>query len=111
MPGFVDCPRCEFRDRPEVCHALAAGVKRLCIQAHSLGREDYARLIRERTLDRPEVSLVESAGNPRWDSYREIELCDFRYSSCGCLSKPAVCRQFGEPTATDLAKCLACVAE
>jgi len=51
MPAFPECLRCEFRDRPETCHSIATGHKRLCELAHELGRDDYARLIREKTLD------------------------------------------------------------
>lgn len=39
-----------------------------------------------------------------------IEACDFRYSSCGCLSKPAQCRQAGYPALVILDDCRRCLA-
>lgn len=64
MPGFPDCPGpCEFRDAPEVCHALASGVKRYCELIHSEGRNDYRELIRARTLGRDPV-VVEVEERP-----------------------------------------------
>lgn len=37
-----------------------------------------------------------------------IELCDFRRSTCGCLSKPARCLAGGYPAIVTLADCQAC---
>jgi hypothetical protein len=91
MPGFTDCPGCEFADRPETCHALATGCTRFCTLIQVLGREDYRGLIHRKTLGLPEPSPP--AATDRLAI--AIELCDFRYSSCGCLGKPARCRLGG----------------
>jgi len=106
---MIECDDCRYRLWPAWCHAAKTGSPRLCELIHRLGRADYAGLV-DRLTTTPQPSPLVSPQRIPDRVVVAIETCDFRRSSCGCLSKPATCLQSSYPAVVGLADCLDCVA-
>lgn len=122
MPGFEDCQACEFRDRPETCHAMKKGNRRWCELAHSLDRGDYRQKIHDLTLEivpkqieHPGVVGTVSPVPPPPPAQQartafRINRCLVREPlrlSCGC--NKALCHRSGTPLEVSYGQCVACV--
>lgn len=58
---------------------------------------------------RRQLAFVGPAPTPTAKQIVGIETCDFRRSTCGCLSVAAQCLQAGFPSTVGLADCLDCL--
>ena len=104
----MSCEQCPFRLWPVLCHAEATRHKRYCEHIAN-GDPMFTAIVEAATLGTklippkpPPTSFIPDA------TAIKMELCDFRRSTCGCLSKPAECLAGGFPAIVTLDDCRAC---
>lgn len=119
------CDACEFRDRPETCHALASGHRRFC-DLVTKGVPGYRELVRRRTLDEPSRpamarSSVAAAAMPTRPSAAEskrrltlVKGCPHfeKATNCGCgVNRCLIGKGRKGDGLVSLTECLECVSQ